>query len=431
MRCRFLHFSDMHLGYQQYGLAQRFNDFGRAFLHIVEEAIAQQVNFVLFGGDLFQKRAIDPPTLLQAITGLRRLRDARIPVFAVEGNHERAHYRDVFSWTDFLADQGYLVMLTPEFEDGQPVLKPHDGTQGAYVDVAVGQGTSAGWVRIYGVKYYGASSGRVIEGLVRAIEQAGRGGTEYVIMIMHAGLEGVLDGYLANLSHHQIAPLRPHVDYLALGHIHKPYEREGWIFNPGSPETCSTDECAWPERGYYLVEVDSERSPKHRARLVPTPRRAFLRHVLNVAGCANQQELEQRAEQQLQAAAANAKVDKPVVEVALEGVLAFDSNQLDIRRLQAIAERVHNALLVRIVNRTVPTGYEVQADETQPRAVLEREVLRELLERNARYQPAAAAWADLSVNLKRMVLEGTSPASIVEYLDRESQRLMSHVDNAH
>lgn len=431
MRCKFLHFSDMHLGYQQYGLAQRFNDFGRAFLHIVEEAIAQRVDFVLFGGDLFQKRAIDPPTLLQAIEGLRRLKDAHIPVLAVEGNHERAHYRDVFSWTDFLADQGYLVMLTPEFEDGQPVLKPHDGVQGGYVDLAIGQGADAGWVRIYGAKYYGASSGRVVEGLARAIEQAGCGGADYVIMIMHAGLEGVLDGYLANLSHHQIAPLRPYIDYLALGHIHKPYEREGWIYNPGSPETCSVDESAWLERGYYLVEVDSKRSPKHYARLVPTPRRAFLRHAINVAGCANQQELEQRTEQQLQAAPAGHKTDRPVVEVALEGVLAFDSNQLDIRRLQAIAERVYDALLVRVVNRTAPTGYEVRADETQPRAVLEREVLRELLERDARYQAAATAWADLSVNLKRMVLEGTSPASIVEYLDQESQRLMSHADNSH
>jgi len=431
MRCRFLHFSDMHLGYQQYGLAQRFNDFGRAFLHIVGEAIAQQVDFVLFGGDLFQKRAIDPPTLLQAIAGLQQLRDARIPVLAVEGNHERAHYRDVFSWTDFLADQGYLVMLTPEFEDGQPVLKPHDGTQGAYVDLAVGQGAGAGWVRIYGAKYYGASSGRVIEGVVRAMEQAGHGGADYVIMIMHAGLEGVLDGYLANLSHHQIAPLRPHLDYLALGHIHKPYEREGWIYNPGSPETCSVDESAWPERGYYLVEVDSERTPKHRARLVPTPRRTFLRQAINVVGCASQQELEQQVERLLLTAAAGQRDDQPVVEVALEGVLAFDSNQLDIRRLQAIAERACGALLVRVVNRTVPTGYEVQPDETQPRVVLEREVLRELLERDARYQPAADAWADLSVNLKRMVLEGTSPASIIEYLHQESQRLMPYVDHSY
>jgi exonuclease SbcD len=108
MKCKFLHFSDVHLGYQQYNHKERFNDFGRAFLHIVGQAIAERVDFVILGGDLFQKRAIDPPTLVQAMEGLGRLKEAGIPVAAVEGNHEHAHYRDVFSWMEFLADRGYL-----------------------------------------------------------------------------------------------------------------------------------------------------------------------------------------------------------------------------------------------------------------------------------------------------------------------------------
>ena len=113
MKCKFLHLSDVHLGYQQYNCKERFNDFGRAFLHIVDRAISERVDFVVLAGDLFQKRAIDPPTLLQAIEGLSRLKGAGIPVAAVEGNHERAHYRDVFSWMDFLADRGYFALLNP------------------------------------------------------------------------------------------------------------------------------------------------------------------------------------------------------------------------------------------------------------------------------------------------------------------------------
>ncbi len=47
---RFMHVADVHLGYQQYGLKERFNDFSRVFLHLVDEAIAQQVDFIMLAG---------------------------------------------------------------------------------------------------------------------------------------------------------------------------------------------------------------------------------------------------------------------------------------------------------------------------------------------------------------------------------------------
>ena len=44
---RFMHIADVHLGYQQYGSKERFDDFSRVFLHIVEQAIDRQVDFGL------------------------------------------------------------------------------------------------------------------------------------------------------------------------------------------------------------------------------------------------------------------------------------------------------------------------------------------------------------------------------------------------
>ena len=73
MKFKFLHFSDAHLGYQQYNHKERFNDFGRAFLYTVDQAIAQKVDFVISAGDLFQKRTVDPMTLMQAVEGLKQL----------------------------------------------------------------------------------------------------------------------------------------------------------------------------------------------------------------------------------------------------------------------------------------------------------------------------------------------------------------------
>jgi exonuclease SbcD len=427
MKCKFLHVSDLHLGYQQYNHKERFNDFGRAFLYIVDQAISEQVDFVVLGGDLFQKRAIDPPTLIQAVEGLDRLKEAGIPVAAVEGNHERAHYRDVFSWMDFLADRGYLALLNPtSFKESVPTLTPWDGTQGAYLDLTPSRDPTAGRVRIYGLKYYGASTPRVVEGLIKALADMDHSNIEYVILMMHAGLEDVLPRYSATLAYNQVAPLYDYVNYLALGHIHKPFEREGWIYNPGSPETCGMDETAWPDRGYYLVEVDTApparalQTVKHMARLVRNPRRPFFRLSLRVETCDSPEALyaaaEEFARRESAGAAGRSGNTQPVVEMELEGVLPFDRRELDTKRLEAIIQATFDPLLVRVTNHTVPAEYEVSGDESKSRAELERKVLEDLVERDARYRPVAADWADLILNVKRMVLESTSPEGIVEYL---------------
>jgi len=42
--------------------------------------------------------------------------------------------------------------------------------------------------------------------------------------------------------------------------------------------------------------------------------------------------------------------------------------------------------------------------------------LRELIERDSRYRPAAAEWAAVALELKRKALAGESPAVILDYL---------------
>jgi len=103
--------------------------------------------------------------------------------------------------------------------------------------------------------------------------------------------------------------------------------------------------------------------------------------------------------------------------LALEGVLPFDHHELDAKRLEIIVKEAFDPLLVRIINRTVPTEYEVSGDESKSRAELEREVIRDLVERDARYRPEAADWAEVILNVKQMTLEGTSPEGILDYLE--------------
>jgi DNA repair protein SbcD/Mre11 len=433
MRFKFLHFSDAHLGYQQYGSDERFNDFGRAFAHVIDHALEQQVDFVIFSGDLFQKRSIDPPTLIQAVNNLDRLREAGIPVLAVEGNHERAHYRDKSSWLDFLAERGYLILLNPDFEGETAHLQHWDGLSGAYVDLVPGQPADltqpAGGdvVRICGMKFYGAATRPTLERFITAVGSLDQEPVAYTILMMHAGMEGELDNMSGTIPQSAVAPLKDYVNYLALGHIHKPYQREDWIFNPGSLETCSTMEAAWPERGCYLVTVDTERQPSHDAQLKTLPRRPFVRIFVKADTCDTPEAVYALVEKEVAAAISSKRLPKPpVVEVTLTGTLRFSLSSLSMDDLRAAAERAAGeVLLLRTNNRTVPHGFEIEADESQPRAEVERQVIRELLTRDVRFQSQAGEWAALVLEMKRMILDGSAPEDISAYVASRSAELES------
>ena len=418
MRTQFVHAADMHLGYEQYGNKERFNDFARAFFNIVDEAIAQQVEFVILAGDLFHKRALDPPTLLQAVDGLDRLRSAGIRVIGVEGNHERAHYHSGVSWVEFLAEQGLVTLLNPNISRSTVQLTPWDGTYGAYTDLPSG-------VRVYGIKYYGSSTSTVVESLSEALGHMDR--PDYVILVMHAGLEGILPRYSGTLTHRQIAPLHRHVDYLALGHIHKPYHRDNWLFNPGAPEACSVDEAAWEDRGYYLVEVDTGTADKHQAMLVQNQRRPFRRLSVTVDTHVHPKSLHDAIRARLSIEAKTQPAAKPVVELTLDGTLAFDRHDMDLSLLESMVSEALDALLVLIRDRTRSVEFEGTVSDRKPRQQIEEEVIHGLLRRDARFGDGLADWTKVILDLKRMALADISPEEIIEELRSFLETLGPHV----
>ena len=406
---RFMHIADIHLGYQQYGLQERFDDFSRAFLHLVAQAISRQVDFVVLAGDLFEKRTVDPLAMRVAIAGLTQLQDAGIPVLAVEGNHERAYYQEQYSWMDFLDALGYLRLLNPRFEDGLPLLVPHGDEGGAYVDLPDG-------VRVYGLQYYGASIGKAVQGFAEAVARMDHDRVRYVILMLHAGLEGQLE-HVGRLTYTDLAPLRGIVDYVALGHIHKPYAVEDWIYNPGSPETNSMDEATWPERGYYIVDIQPGQTPPHQAVLHPAQRRTFHRFRLAVDALETPNAVYDAVRRLTVVHAGEVHASAaPVVEVRLSGVLPFNRYDLNLDYVQGVVAEAWHPLVTRVHNQTTPVEFEIEVDATVSRSELERAVVQDLLARDARYRPAAEAWATGALDLKRLVLEGSAPEALIAHL---------------
>jgi exonuclease SbcD len=414
---RFMHVADIHLGYQQYGSRERFNDFSHAFLHIIQRAIQQQVGFILIAGDLFEKRTVDPLAMRVAVEGLRMLNEAGIPIIAVEGNHEKAHYRDQYSWVDFLDGLGYLHLLNPRFEDGRAILEPYGEAGGAYLDLP-------GGVRVYGLKYYGASTSKVVGLFADALAQMDHSQVDFAILMAHAGLEGQLPRYSGTLTHNDLASLRDRIDYLALGHIHKPYAVENWIYNPGSPETWSIEEADWQERGYYLVEIQPGRSPGHEARLIPTPRRPFHRSWLDVDALTEPNALYDAVRGLLQREGSRVpREPAPVVELTLSGILPFSRFDLDLDFVEALIKETWSPLLARVRNKTTPADFDIAVDTEASRPELERAIVRELLERDARYRPAAEEWTQVVLDVKRLALEGSSPETVIDHLRQARTKL--------
>ncbi|MEO7000585.1 MAG: exonuclease SbcCD subunit D [Ktedonobacterales bacterium] len=449
MEALFVHTADNHLGFEQYGLKQRFNDFAHAFYSVVDDAIARKADCFLIAGDLFNKRAIDALTLIQAQEALQKLKNAGIPAIAIEGNHDRSYYRDGVSWLQFLCWQGVLILLNPLMEHGAPELTPwsRETMRGAYVDLKDGR------LRIYGLPWYGASTARVMASFAqaltadRAAEDAA--GVEYRVLLMHTGVEGMLPQLHGLPTHAQFEPLRGLVDYVALGHVHKPYCLEDWLYNPGSTETWGAEESAWDDRGYYVTRIHTDVAPgerRHTAEHVVNQRRPFYRIYFKVDGLndpaafydhfARYCRMEARKYGIVLDTSGQA-VERPdgpapVVDVTLGGVMSFDASALEASRIEAIVRDLFQPLVVRQRNNTRDNEYDALNDDEMgdgrdrsTRPQLEVHIFQELLARDARYAANAPQWAKVLAEIKQMALGSEEPAAIARRLREARAELLS------
>lgn len=440
MRASFIHLADTHLGYEQYGVRERFNDFSRTFWHVTREAVRRNVDFVVIAGDLFNKRAIDAQTLVHAIEGLKVLKERNIPVLAIEGNHDRSYYRDGVSWLQFLCYQEYLILLAPIMRDGAPQLDSwrKEDMLGAYVDLLGGK------LRVYGLPWQGAAIGRSIEGMAQALtekhaEEEAQG-VEYRLLMLHTGIDGIVPRVQGLPTMAQFQALHAHIDYLALGHVHKPYDFDGWIYNPGSTETCSAEEVQWDGRGYYYVEVDTDEPERiidpalkarfHRADHIRSERRPYVRHDIRVDGLNDPDTLYARLEDYCNREGprySNSDV-QPLVLISLVGTLGFDSGSLDHARMEEIVRQYFHPLYTRIDNHTndqdyVPADGDIDGRDRSLWHELERHIFEDLVARDNRYLAAKEQWGVVLANLKQKALGKEDPELIAQYLREQRTSL--------
>ena len=409
---RFLHISDVHLGCTRYQLPESPRDFFDAWIDVLQRyAIGKDVDFVIMCGDFFHKRNVPPETMNYAVAGLQLMKDAGIPVIAIEGNHDQKHTDSDYSWLRSLSNWRLVHLLEPANVEGKIGYSSWDDDYccGGFVDI--------GRARIFGSHWYGASANWAIPMLTEALKENRREGAFHLLML-HTDVEGHQTHPIPALSLTALKELKSATDYVALGHTHMHYEIDNWAFNPGSIEVTNIAEYR-EKRGVYLVEVDDDNTVRAE-HITEYRHRPFQRIPFDVDGYADTKDLTAAVLDKIDREARRPEADKPapIVEIILKGQLGFPNSVLELKEIRERAKEICGALHIRVKNMTVPIDYAVavDVDEDASREKLERRVVEDLIIRDNRYKTKVNEISDAVIGAKRLALSDEEPEKIAEFI---------------
>jgi exonuclease SbcD len=272
-----LHFADAHIDMANYGrhdpqtgLPLRVMDFLKSLDTIVDTAINERVDLVLFAGDAYRDR--NPAPTFQREWGRRmmRLSKAGIPTLLLVGNHDlspslgRAHAIEEFSTLEVphvrVLDKP--VFLSPGDLGGLPlqvIAMPWISRSGLLANLEMSAAKPE--------EVYVQIEARLTELVQGWIEAADPGLP--LVLTAHASVQGALYGSerTVMLGNDLVLPgslvKDPRLDYTALGHIHKPQDlNENMhppVIYPGSIERVDFGEIA-DERFFVVARVERGRT---------------------------------------------------------------------------------------------------------------------------------------------------------------------------
>jgi DNA repair protein SbcD/Mre11 len=300
---KLLHFADAHIDMANYGrhdpetgLPLRVLDFLKSLDAIVDAAISERVDMVIFAGDAYKDRS--PAPTFQREWGKRiiRLSQAKIPTLLLVGNHDlspaagRAHAIQEF---DTLQVPFVKVLQKPEFLTQQDLW-----------DVPV-QVIAMPWISrsalMANLELSGAEPTEVFSSLESRISSLIENWLEEadkdlpLVLTAHASVEGATFGAerMVMLGSDLVLPTAlvkdKRLDYVAMGHIHKPQDvNKGGhppVIYPGSIERVDFGE-AKDDKFFIVAEVARGETKVEWRKIEGTrpfiERRAVLRSSENV-----------------------------------------------------------------------------------------------------------------------------------------------------
>jgi exonuclease SbcD len=405
----FIHASDFHLGYAQYGLIERFRDYARSFRSVIQYAIDHRTEFILISGDLFHKRNINAPTYEQAYKVLSELKEksSSTGVYAIEGNHDLAFHQDGKSWLEILNSQGLIRLIKLKKANGVELM-------GDFVELDN--------VRIFGMRYLGSNTLSVIPRIadeIRKIKETS--GEKYTILMMHFGMAGQMRHEAPGEIHYDsLLPLKDVVNYIALGHYHMQYELDGWIFNPGSIEMIAMNEYGLP-KGFYHVKENT-------IKLITPATRPVRRIKLDISSITTPLELYSSIGSRLEREPATPSA--PLIELFLYGSMNFPKSEINLDRIKDMLGEKFKPLWkdVKILN----TNSQYTLNEADVRGLtreqIELRVFTDRVKLDGRYRDNVEDIVKTMIEVKRMAAAGIEGGDIQKELRWCYERIRSFRD---
>ena len=278
---KILHFADLHLGVENYGhlnpatgLSSRLEDFLRVFDEVVDYALDNKVDLVVFAGDAYKSREPTPTQQREFAKRINRLASNGVAVFLLVGNHDlpnavgKATATEIF---DTLAVKNVVVSSRPDVHRIE--------TRGGPVQVA-----SLPWPRRGLLLSKEATKDLTIEEIKQRMQEtltriianhaARLDPAVPAILAAHVWVTGASAGSEKMVTigqDHSLLPgnvANPAFDYVALGHIHK---RQILHENPPVVYSGSLERLDFSEedddKGFFVVDIQSSGTAGRRTEL--------------------------------------------------------------------------------------------------------------------------------------------------------------------
>ena len=242
---KILAFADSHIDAVQSGiwdpstgLPVRVMDFLKSLDTIIETAIEEKVDLVLFGGDAYNGRNPTPQYQAAFTSRILRLEDAQIPTFLLVGNHDSGASMKAHALTDFTTfDTDYIQVLDK---------------------IKLTKRNSFDLISLPWVHKSKLITSQVIRQLEDLIEQMDPNTPN--IFLGHCSIIGAQfsSERLITLGEDLMIPKKllteSDFDLVILGHIHKHQVIDDFIIYPGSIERVDWGE-AGEDKGFIIADV--------------------------------------------------------------------------------------------------------------------------------------------------------------------------------
>lgn len=268
---KLLHFSDAHIDMANYGrhdpqtgLPLRVLDFLKSLDTIVDTAISEKVDLVIFSGDAYKDRSPAPTFQREWGRRIMRLSQAQIPTLLLIGNHDvspsigRAHALQEFKTLQVpfvkVLDQPCFLGSADLWDLPAQVIAMPWITRSGLMAVTGETDSTEAFSRIEG------NVGELIEGWLEEADSS-----LPIVFTAHASIEGAKFGgeRLVMLGNDLVLSgslvRNPKFSYVAMGHIHKPQDvNEGSqppVIYPGSIERVDFGE-AKEDRFFVIAHIE-------------------------------------------------------------------------------------------------------------------------------------------------------------------------------